>query len=1586
MLRRRDGAPLATLLAALVIASGCTHDTTEPPPPPPKPSIVLSASTIDFTGMAGTADPAEQTIDVSATEGSLSGMSTRVVYASGQASNWLDASLSGDVAPAKLVLRPKLASLTVQSYLATVEITAPNASNSPRQIAVTLRVSAPPAIALSRTNVAFTATRSRSSPPPETVTISNGGGGALQGLTASVAYDNGQPTGWLTPSLSGDAAPATLTLSAATGNLAAGSYMASVTLRSASAGAAAQIIGVRFEVGGLPCIALSSPSLTTQAIAGGANPAPLSLSVTNSADGVLNNLVVAVAYQSGQPAGWLAAALDQTTAPATVTLQPNVGSLQPGSYAATVSVSSTAACTSPMQATVTFNVEAPASPPRIVLASSLAQFTASTTNPADIVIGISNGGGGTLSGLTAEIAYAAHGPSGWLNAVISSASAPATLALRAALGSLPPGTYNALVSVKSPGASNTPQMVAVTFSVIAPLVPAIGLSRSSLSFAAVQGGTAPATQTVAIENAGTGTLDGLAATVAYAAGEPTGWMVATLSQTAAPSTLSVRTVPGALAPGAYHAAIAVASSGVVNSPQMLMVTLTIDRAPAMSVPVSSVSFGAIVGGTDPQAKTLDVMNVGGGTLDGLAIAVSYDQGGPIGWMTANINRTTAPATITLQPRTGSLAAGVYHASLTISSPGALNSPITVQLGFAVNPAPVIQIFSSTAAFTMVSGGPNPAAARIDVVNGGAGTLTDLGTDVSYAPGQPTGWLRATLSSTTAPSALSLEVGATSLAVGAYSATVTVRSAVQGVAPRTVSVGLTITQQVVPPAIGLSTDAVSLSAAEGADPSGPSVSIFNAGGGTLSGLSLDVAFGAGQPTNWLGVPLSQTDAPAAISMKFAARDLPIGRYDATITIRSAVPGVSPRTVALTLDVRQTGAAISLSPVAASFTVAQGAASPSRQTVSITNGGTDVLSHLAARVDYTSGVGGWLGVTVGEGDLPNTTAPTTLSLTPTTTSLAPGNYAATVTVFTPLQNVAARTVSVSLTVTAVRTLSLSASSVSFTAIQGGANPTLKTVSITDGGNGSITGLVAGPTGYLNGQPSGWLTATLSSTATPSTLSLQPTVGSLAPGTYAAIVPISSPNAANSPQIVSINLVIAPATYTLTTSVSPIDGAVVGRSPDQGTYAAGTTVTLTARPNVGWQLDRWTGDASGANNPLSVQMNANKNVGAVIALKAPVLSVPPQASGSIAFSWTYQWPCGANSCLASSNDRFELEESTNSTTFAVVSTSPFGDHSSPNVASLTRGPGTYYYRLRAFTMFGFSLYSDVKTVVVTQPVLAAPANLTATTVSASQINLTWGDVANESGYYVERCAGDACTNFARIATLTANVTAYQNAGLAAATRYSYRVQAYSSSGLSTYSNTASATTLQSLTATKFVNNAAWAVVSLVIDGVEQVTIPGYGIASGSSYTVALSAGSHSYSAITGDWDGGSRMPMYTYTSTFNQAAGAVGVVTFNNPTIAQVLTNFSSSLRWEGTYWDIQNLTSHVKTYRFFNGGSCTYFLDTVQQTTCTVSTTSYVAGIINFRVTYANGTSEVGTFYELLGYFVMNNAPGAKPIQYTNTFNP
>ncbi|WP_298545589.1 endo-1,4-beta-xylanase [uncultured Aquimarina sp.] len=86
--------------------------------------------------------------------------------------------------------------------------------------------------------------------------------------------------------------------------------------------------------------------------------------------------------------------------------------------------------------------------------------------------------------------------------------------------------------------------------------------------------------------------------------------------------------------------------------------------------------------------------------------------------------------------------------------------------------------------------------------------------------------------------------------------------------------------------------------------------------------------------------------------------------------------------------------------------------------------------------------------------------------------------------------------------------------------------------------------------------------------------------------------------------------------------------------------------------------------------------------------------------------------------------------------------------------------------------------------------PINVTASTSSNSQIQLSWGDASyNEAGFKIERKTGNG--SYSQIASVGSNRTSYTDNGLAASTTYSYRIRAYNTYGNSTYSNQASATT---------------------------------------------------------------------------------------------------------------------------------------------------------------------------------------------------
>jgi alpha-tubulin suppressor-like RCC1 family protein len=120
------------------------------------------------------------------------------------------------------------------------------------------------------------------------------------------------------------------------------------------------------------------------------------------------------------------------------------------------------------------------------------------------------------------------------------------------------------------------------------------------------------------------------------------------------------------------------------------------------------------------------------------------------------------------------------------------------------------------------------------------------------------------------------------------------------------------------------------------------------------------------------------------------------------------------------------------------------------------------------------------------------------------------------------------------------------------------------------------------------------------------------------------------------------------------------------------------------------------------------------------------------------------------------------------------------------------TYQYRILAFNGAGRSGYSNEASATTLSGSVgpAAPTGLTATANSQSKITLRWRDrSSNEAGFRIERRVGAGA--WSQIGQVGPNVITYANTALSAATTYSYRVFAYNASGVSAFSNEASATT---------------------------------------------------------------------------------------------------------------------------------------------------------------------------------------------------
>ncbi len=264
----------------------------------------------------------------------------------------------------------------------------------------------------------------------------------------------------------------------------------------------------------------------------------------------------------------------------------------------------------------------------------------------------------------------------------------------------------------------------------------------------------------------------------------------TVSWSASPSGVLSITPEGraeALQPGA--ATVRASVNGVSGT-----AAVTVQPRPSIAVSPSSVSLFAARGGASPDPLDVQISNGGSGSLTGLAASISYAAGESTGWLSLDLSATTAPTILTITVSSASLAAGDYHATVSITSAAASNSPVELPVELSVTEdSPIIRLTPASVGFAAESGGDPPPDQVVKVANDGGGTVSGLATTISYVQGAG-GWLDAQLSSTSAPADLVLSADPSGLAEGSYRASVQVSSPGALNSPRTVTVSFSVSSE------------------------------------------------------------------------------------------------------------------------------------------------------------------------------------------------------------------------------------------------------------------------------------------------------------------------------------------------------------------------------------------------------------------------------------------------------------------------------------------------------------------------------------------------------------------------------------------------------------------------------------------------------------------------------------------------------------------------------------------------------------------------------------------------------------------------
>ncbi len=225
-----------------------------------------------------------------------------------------------------------------------------------------------------------------------------------------------------------------------------------------------------------------------------------------------------------------------------------------------------------------------------------------------------------------------------------------------------------------------------------------------VTFSAPAGGALPVRAPIEVTSSDTVVLTGLTASIAYTAGQPTGWLVANMSDSVSyffgqrvganrrvsakqirrqtsgsgivtPAVLDMVPNTTNLAAGSYTAVVTVSGTNATSG--SVTVTYTIGAAaPVLAFTPNPVTFNQYAyGSTLAPLQTVTASNTGSGTLGPLsAIGTITYTGADTGWITVTAASAT---TATGQPKTTALHLGSDTASIPISATGATNNPVTL---------------------------------------------------------------------------------------------------------------------------------------------------------------------------------------------------------------------------------------------------------------------------------------------------------------------------------------------------------------------------------------------------------------------------------------------------------------------------------------------------------------------------------------------------------------------------------------------------------------------------------------------------------------------------------------------------------------------------------------------------------------------------------------------------------------------------------------------------------------------------------------------------------------------------------------------
>jgi uncharacterized protein (TIGR03437 family) len=617
------------------------------------PFIAPSPNVLNFKYQLGsTTLPQDQAVTVSSTGVPLS-FTTSVTQEGG---NWLRVRTINPTTTQPLVIGVETAGLPAGTYRGTVVLNNQGQAGTPPSISITLTVSNDPVLLLSVQSANFAYQVGKTAPNAVAVGVSSTGAPLNYSATASGGN-------WLVLTNQTGSSGGFFTIGVNISGLQPNTYEGTVTVTVPNSENTPITIPVRLVVSNNPLLVLGSNSVSFKVPVGTTTPQISNVSVTSTD----TSLTFTTSVNTNGGGGWLTTfPQGGATTPANLGVTVNPAGLAAGTYTGSIDIASQNVPNSPQRITVSLVVA-----PNETLAASPAQLTFTQViggaAAADQSVTIS---ANSIIPFSASTITSNGG--NWLSVTPTGGNTTSAIAVKVNAATLSAGQYTGEVLIQSQQAANTVR-VPVTLNVTAQRT--LTLTPKELAFTAAANGPAPATQELAVTS--TGGAINFAVSVST---DPIGgaWISVAPLVGATSGRLTVAVNPLGVQPGIYRATITVTAEGASNSPQTVTVTFTVTGT-TISMTPESLTFNYQIGGPAPAAQQVN-LGVQGPAVNFTA-ASTTDGGGP--WLSAAPLNGAIPAALTVSVNPQGLGAGTYTGNVTITAPGAANSPRTLRVTFVI---------------------------------------------------------------------------------------------------------------------------------------------------------------------------------------------------------------------------------------------------------------------------------------------------------------------------------------------------------------------------------------------------------------------------------------------------------------------------------------------------------------------------------------------------------------------------------------------------------------------------------------------------------------------------------------------------------------------------------------------------------------------------------------------------------------------------------------------------------------------------------------------------------------------------------------